>query len=58
LEDIKADIKKRDKRDMTREESPLKQAEDAIVIDCGNMSAKEVIGEMLNLVKQAYSNKK
>jgi cytidylate kinase len=58
LEDIKADIEKRDKRDMTREESPLKQAEDAIVIDCGNMSAKEVIGEMLNLVKQAYSNKK
>ncbi len=58
LEDIKADIEKRDKRDMTREESPLKQAEDAIVIDCGNMSAKEVIEEMLNLVKQAYSNKK
>lgn len=58
LEDIKADIEKRDKRDMTREESPLKQAEDAIVIDCGNMSAREVIGEMLNLVKQAYSNKK
>lgn len=58
LEDIRADIEKRDKRDMTRQESPLKQVEDAVVIDCGNMNAEEVIAEMLNLVKQTYINNK
>lgn len=43
LEKIKADIEERDYRDMNRETSPLKQAEDAVLVDSSNMGIKEVI---------------
>lgn len=39
---IEADIIERDNRDMTREHSPLKQAEDAVLIDSSDMSIEEV----------------
>ncbi len=37
------DIKERDHRDMTREVAPLKQAEDAILVDSSNMTIDEVV---------------
>ena len=43
LDDIEKDIIERDNRDMTREFAPLKQAEDAILIDSSFMSIEEVI---------------
>lgn len=43
LEKIKADIEERDYRDMHREHSPLKQAEDAILVDTSEMNIDEVI---------------
>ena len=43
LEKIKADIAERDHRDMTREVSPLKQAEDAVLVDSSEMSIDEVV---------------
>lgn len=43
LRTILEDIKERDYRDTHREESPLKQAEDAVLIDTSDMSAEEVI---------------
>ena len=43
LQKIKADIEERDYRDMHREQSPLKQAEDAVLVDTSHMSADEVI---------------
>ncbi len=39
---IEADIIERDHRDMTREHSPLKQAEDAVLVDSSDMSIEEV----------------
>ena len=39
-EEIAEDIKKRDERDMSRETAPLKQAEDAILIDSSDMSIR------------------
>lgn len=42
-EEIAEDIKKRDERDMSRETAPLKQAEDAILIDSSDMSIEEVV---------------
>ena len=39
---IEEDIIERDHRDMTREHSPLKQAEDAVLIDSSDMSVEEV----------------
>ena len=42
LEKIEADIIERDHRDMTREHSPLKQADDAVLIDSSYMTIDEV----------------
>lgn len=53
LQQIKADIEDRDYRDMHREMSPLKQAEDAVLVDTSHMSQEEVISEIKNLCSQA-----
>ena len=46
-EETLADICERDTRDTTRTDSPLKQAEDAIVIDSTNLTIEEVLEKML-----------
>ena len=51
LEKIRADIEDRDYRDMHREISPLRQAEDAILIDSSDMTVEEVISRIISLVK-------
>lgn len=51
LSKIEADIIERDNRDMTRAISPLKQAEDATLIDSSYMTIDEVVEAILNLVK-------
>ena len=47
---IKADIIERDERDMNRDIAPLKQADDAVLIDSSNMSIEEVVSAILNEV--------
>lgn len=49
LAKIQADIEERDYRDMHRETSPLKQAEDAILVDTSDMSIDEVIEKIISL---------
>lgn len=49
LEKIQKDIEERDYRDMHREVSPLRQAEDAILVDTSKMSAEEVIEKIAGL---------
>lgn len=49
MEQIAADIKERDHRDMTRETAPLRQAEDAVLIDSSDMTIKEVTDAILKL---------
>lgn len=51
LEKIRADIAKRDHQDMTRELSPLRQAEDAVLIDSSEMTIEEVAEKILALCK-------
>lgn len=48
-EQIKADIEERDYRDMHREISPLKQAEDAVLVDTSEMNVEEVIAEIIRI---------
>ena len=43
LEELVAKIRQRDEFDSTREASPLRQAEDAVVIDTTNLSVSEVV---------------
>ncbi|MBQ9028633.1 MAG: (d)CMP kinase [Lachnospiraceae bacterium] len=52
LEAIKAQIKERDERDMNREISPLKQAEDAVLVDTSDMSIDEVVERILGIVEE------
>lgn len=46
---IEADIIERDKRDMTREMSPLRQAEDAVLLDSSNMDIDQVVKAILDM---------
>ena len=52
LEKICEDIRKRDERDMGREIAPLRQAEDAVLIDSSFLSIEEVADKILALVKE------
>lgn len=51
FEDVFEDMKKRDKADMERENAPLKQAEDAILIDSSEMSLEDVVDKMVFAAK-------
>ncbi len=51
FEEIKKDIEERDHRDMTREISPLKQADDAILVDTSDMTIEEVVEKIGSLCK-------
>ncbi len=50
LEEITKDILERDQRDMTRAESPLVKAWDAIELDTSSMSIDEVANRILNMM--------
>lgn len=52
LEEIEADINERDYRDMSREASPLKQADDAILVDSSNMSIDEVVNKIISIYEE------
>ncbi len=53
FEALKADIVRRDEQDMKRDFAPLKQAEDAILIDTSDMTVDEVVA----LVKRKMQEK-
>ncbi|MDQ2986655.1 MAG: (d)CMP kinase [Armatimonadota bacterium] len=46
-DEIKASIAERDHRDSTRADSPLRVAEDALVVDSDGMTADQVVGHIL-----------
>lgn len=48
---IEADIIERDKRDMTREMSPLRQAEDAVLLDSSDMDVDQVVETILAMCR-------
>lgn len=50
-EDVLKDIEQRDYNDMNRKLNPLRQAEDAILLDTTGMTIEEVVGKILNEVK-------
>ena len=51
LEEIAHDIEERDHRDMTRETAPLKQAEDAVLVDSSDMTIAEVVKTIVDLCR-------
>lgn len=53
LDEVKKDIKKRNKRDSERDIAPLKQAEDAIYIDTTNLTIDEVVEKIIECCEVA-----
>lgn len=51
-EDILRDMEERDFRDMHRENSPLRQAEDAVLVDSSDMTIGEVTETILALARE------
>jgi cytidylate kinase len=55
--DTLADINTRDRRDSTRDDSPLRVASDAIVIDTTELSIEEVFARMLEVVRERQAKR-
>ncbi len=55
-EDVLADLKKRDERDMSRADAPMKPAADAHLIDTSEMDIETAFNKVLELVNQARSD--
>ena len=47
LDNIQKDIEERDQRDMNREISPLRQAEDAVLVDSSDLTIEQVVDRIL-----------
>lgn len=52
LEEIEKDIIDRDYRDMHRENSPLVQAEDAVLLDSSDMTLKQVVDAIEKMIEE------
>lgn len=52
LAEIEKEIEERDYRDMHRENSPLRQAEDAVLVDTSELGIDEVIRQILSLAEE------
>ena len=50
-EEVLQGIKDRDKRDSTREIAPLKRAKDAIYVDTTNLSIKQVVEKIIEIIE-------
>ena len=57
LETIERDIIERDERDMNREISPLRQAEDAVLVDSSDMTVEEVLGTIEEVIREDRGRK-
>lgn len=55
LAETLADMTERDRRDTTRADSPLKIADDAVVIDSTGLSIQEVFARMMAVVRERSS---
>ena len=55
-EQVLADMKERDLRDSQRESCPLRQAEDALLLDTSDITLEESIRQVVILVREAVSH--
>ncbi|NTY60765.1 (d)CMP kinase [Mycolicibacterium sphagni] len=51
-ETVLADVRRRDHLDSTRAVSPLRRADDAVIVDTSEMTEAEVVAHLLQLVEQ------
>lgn len=53
LQAIEADLRRRDERDRTRSEAPLRAAPDALILDTSELAAAEAIAAAIKMAEQA-----
>jgi len=58
LGQIEAELVARDHADSTRVTSPLRPADDAIVVDTSDLGIDEVVEVVLEVIEQAVANRK
>ena len=58
LDEIQKDIEERDQRDMNREISPLRQAEDAVLVDSSNLTIQQVVDRILQIFRSKAAGEK
>jgi cytidylate kinase len=58
VEEIAVDLAARDHADSSREVSPLRPADDAIVVDTSDLGIEEVVAEILEVIEQVVTNRK
>ena len=51
-DEIERDVRKRDENDMTREVSPLRKADDAVLLDTSDMTFDEVVGAVTDMIRE------
>ena len=51
LDEIQKDIEERDQRDMNREISPLRQADDAVLVDSSDLTIEQVVNRILEIFR-------
>lgn len=56
FDEVKKNLQTRDHLDMNREISPLKMAEDALIIDNSNLTPEEQLEKIMGLVKERLNN--
>lgn len=54
LEDVKAELAERDRRDAERAVAPMRPAEDAVVIETDGRSVEDVVSLVLRLIEERY----
>ena len=52
FEEVLADIEKRDWQDINRKEAPLRQAEDAVLLDTSNLDFEQAVQAVLDLIDE------
>ena len=58
LDEIQKDIEERDQRDMNREISPLRQAEDAVLVDSSDLTIQQVVDRILQIFRYKTAGEK
>lgn len=56
-EQVLAELIRRDETDMHRDASPLRKAEDAVEVDCSEMTLAQVVDAVVALAQEAISQK-
>ena len=56
-EQVLRELNERDRQDMTRETDPLRQAEDAVLVDSTTMTEQQVVDAIVGIVEDVYGKR-